>query len=58
MTLFVTHGLGVQLMSKSNGMDAPALYGISCAKVEVSSNHFNQQERPCHYLLQRMYGEA
>jgi hypothetical protein len=31
---------------KSNGMDAPALYGISCAKVEVSSNHFNQQERP------------
>jgi transposase len=28
--------------SKSNGMDAPAFYGISCAKVEVSSNHLNQ----------------
>jgi hypothetical protein len=32
--------------SYRNGMDAPALYGISCAKVEVSSNHLNQQERP------------
>lgn len=31
---------------KSNGMDAPALYGISCAKVEVASNHLIQQERP------------
>jgi predicted dehydrogenase len=31
---------------KSNGMDAPALYGIRCAKVEVASNHLNQQERP------------
>ncbi len=31
---------------KSNGMDAPAFNGISCAKVEVSSNHLNQQERP------------
>ena len=32
--------------SKSNGMDAPAFYGINCAKVEVSSNHLNQRERP------------
>jgi hypothetical protein len=31
---------------KSNGMDAPAFNGISCAKVEVSSNYLNQQERP------------
>jgi hypothetical protein len=23
----------------SNGMDAPAFYGINCAKVEMSSNH-------------------
>jgi hypothetical protein len=30
----------------TNGMDAPAFNGISCAKVEVSSNHLNQQERP------------
>jgi hypothetical protein len=29
-----------------NGMDAPARHGISCAKVEVSSNHLNRQERP------------
>ena len=29
-----------------NGMDAPARHGISCAKVEVSSNHSNRQERP------------
>ena len=29
-----------------NGMDAPTFNGISCAKVEVSSNHLNQQERP------------
>ena len=28
-----------------NGMDAPARHGISCAKVEVSSNHLNRQER-------------
>ena len=33
-------------VGRNNGMDAPALYGISCAKVEVSSNHLNQQERP------------
>jgi hypothetical protein len=25
----------------SNGMDAPAFYGINCAKVEMSSYHFN-----------------
>ena len=31
---------------KSNGMDAPAFNGISCAKVEVSSNYLNKQERP------------
>ncbi len=30
----------------SNGMDAPAWHGIKCAKVEVSSDHLNQQERP------------
>ena len=29
-----------------NGMDAPAFYGINCAKVEVSSNYSIQQERP------------
>jgi hypothetical protein len=29
-----------------NGMDAPAFNGISCAKVDVSSNHLNQRERP------------
>jgi hypothetical protein len=29
-----------------NGMDAPARHGISCAKVEVSSNQLNRQERP------------
>jgi hypothetical protein len=27
-------------------MDAPAWRGIKCAKVEVSSDHLNQQERP------------
>jgi hypothetical protein len=32
--------------AKSNGMDAPAFNGISCAKVEVSSSHLIQQERP------------
>jgi hypothetical protein len=36
-------GIGV---TGFNGMDAPARYGISCAKVEVSSNHLNRQERP------------
>ena len=30
----------------SNGMDAPAFYGINCAKVEMSSYHLIQQERP------------
>jgi hypothetical protein len=29
-----------------NGLVAPAFNGINCAKVEVSSNHLNQQERP------------
>ena len=29
-----------------NGMDAPTFNVISCAKVEASSNHLNQQERP------------
>lgn len=32
--------------AKSNGMDAPAFNGISCAKVGVSSNHLIQQGRP------------
>ena len=31
---------------RSNGMDAPAFYGISGASVEVLSDHLNQQERP------------
>jgi hypothetical protein len=35
-----------QQWAYSNGMDAPAFYGISCAKVEMSSYHLIQQERP------------
>ena len=31
---------------RGNGMDAPAWRGIKCAKVEVLSDHLNQQERP------------
>ena len=31
---------------KNNDMGAPAFFGISCARVEVSSNHLNRQERP------------
>src|ERR1022692_857611 len=34
--------LGRAIDVKSNGMDAPAFNGISCAKVEVSSNYLNQ----------------
>jgi len=34
-------------------MDAPAFNGISCAKVEVSSNHLKQQERP-RWTLRRL----
>ncbi len=30
----------------SNVMDAPAFYGISCARVEVLIDNLNQQERP------------
>jgi hypothetical protein len=33
-------------LAYSNGMDAPAFNGINCAKVEMSSYHLIQQERP------------
>jgi hypothetical protein len=39
-------GAGFSDTGISNGMDAPAWRGIKCAKVEVSSDHLNQQERP------------
>jgi hypothetical protein len=39
-------GFGFSDKGISNGMDAPAFNGISCVRVEVSSNHSNQQERP------------
>ncbi len=42
-------GVARRFMQKGatpNGMDAPAFNGISCAKVEVSSNHLTKQERP------------
>src|ERR1700733_8423776 len=38
--------LGIKGASMYNGMDAPAFNGINCAKVDVSSSHSNQQERP------------
>jgi hypothetical protein len=31
---------------ESNGMDAPTLNRHRCAKVDVSSNHLNEWERP------------
>src|ERR1039458_340528 len=42
----VRGGAGFSDTGISNGMDAPAWRGIKCAKVEVSSDHLNQQERP------------
>src|ERR1019366_4987754 len=39
-------GAGFSDTGISNGMDAPAWRGIKCAKVEVSSDYLNQQERP------------